>query len=257
LVLSQLIAFKPAKQGRSNLVVLKRKFRQLGLSLSATAVLSQLIRNYFPLPTNHFDCSCVYGIDLSLNKRLTPRMSNSDLQLLISGCRNSDRFSQKRVYQQFYNYSMNVANRYARNEEEGEEIVNDSFVKIFTKIHQYNSDLSFLGWLHRIVVNTAISYLRKYDASFQTDNVDLGLSVEVHDSVINKLSADEILMMVQQLPASYRVAFNLYVVEGYQHNEIAEMLGISEGTSKSNLSIARKKLKDMVERSRDIALRRF
>ena len=176
-------------------------------------------------------------------------MTNQDLQLLITGCRKGDRLSQKRIYQQFYGYGMNIANRYARKEEEAEEIVNDTFVKIFTKIHLYNSDLSFVGWLHRIVVNSAISYLRKYDASYFTENVDLGIDHEVSDNIINKLSADEILNMVQQLPTSYRIAFNLYAVEGYQHNEIAKMLSISEGTSKSNLSIARKKLKDMVEKS--------
>jgi RNA polymerase sigma factor (sigma-70 family) len=176
-------------------------------------------------------------------------MTNKDLQSKIAGCLKGDQLCQKWIYHQFYDYSMKVANRYARNEEEAAEMANDAFVRIFTKIHLYNNTLSFIGWLHRIVVNCSISYLRKYDATYQTENIETEQVHEINDNIFNKLSADEILSMVQQLPSSYRIAFNIHIIEGYQHNEIAEMMGITEGTSKSNLFVARRKLKEMIEKS--------
>lgn len=138
---------------------------------------------------------------------------------------------------------MKICARYAQDEEEAKEMLNDAFLKVFRKIDKnYNSDLSFKAWLNKIIVNTAIDYFRKY--RHQPDTVDVKLlhaSYEV--DTIEQLTANEILALVQTLPPAYRLVFNLYAVEGYKHHEIAKMLQISEGTSKSNFAKARMQLK--------------
>jgi RNA polymerase sigma-70 factor, ECF subfamily len=169
-----------------------------------------------------------------------------ELQGTINGCRQGDRLSQRQLYRHFYRYGMNVCNRYARSEMEAEEMLNDAFLRIFTKIEMYNPELSFLGWIHTIFVRSSINYLRKYQNTPLTTELDNAPTQSVNETILARLSADEVLSLVRHLPPSYRAAFNLSVVEGYAHAEIAEMLGISEGTVKSNLMKARLKMQAMV-----------
>ncbi len=181
-------------------------------------------------------------------------MTKDDLEEIINGCRNGNRLSQKALYRQFYRYGMNVSNRYARSEAEAEEMLNDAFLRIFTKIDQYDSALSFPGWLHTIVVRSAINYLKKYQNKPLTTDIELA-EHHIHsnnENVLADMSVDELIALVRQLPSSYRAAFNLAAIEGYSHTEIAAMLGISEGTSRSNLMIARQKLQIMVSQSNKI-----
>lgn len=175
-----------------------------------------------------------------------------DLQNMIDGCRRGDRLSQRHLYRHFYRYGMNVCNRYARSEMEAEEMLNDAFLRIFTKIEMYNPDLSFLGWIHTIFVRTSINYLRKYQNQPQTTDLDNAPPQPVNETILAQLSTEEVLSLVRHLPPSYRAAFNLSVVEGYPHAEIAEMLGISEGTVKSNLMKARIKMQNMVSQMNEI-----
>jgi len=174
-------------------------------------------------------------------------MTEKDLQQLILACRKQDPASQQKIYRHFYNYGMTVCSRYAQNREEAKEILNDSFVKIFTKIDKYSAALSFKGWINKIFVNTAIDQYRKHRSKPQVVDLIHAQHVETAADAISQMSAKELLGLVQKLAPSYRMAFSLFVIEGYTHREIAAELGISEGTSKSNLAKARVKLKALMQ----------
>ena len=177
---------------------------------------------------------------------LTNFMSDQEIAKLIEGCRAGERSSQQRIYGHFYNYALSVCCRYAANIEEAKEVLNDSFFKIFTKIDRYDSNYAFKGWLHRIVVNTSIDRYRSRQNQPRTEDISQAQSVEIETEVIENLTREEIFKMVQHLSPAYRTVFNMFVVDGFSHLEIAESLGITEGASKSNLSKARAKLKLML-----------
>lgn len=174
-------------------------------------------------------------------------MNQEALTALIKACKKNDPKSQKALYRHFYNYGMTICSRYARDREEAKEIMNDGFVKIFTKLDQYSLAQSFKAWVSRIFVNTAIDHYRKYQSKPKTVDLIHAQHVEADNLILSHLSAGELLQLVQKLSPAYRVVFNLYVVEGFKHHEIAERLGISSGTSKSNLAKARLKLKTMIQ----------
>ena len=139
--------------------------------------------------------------------------------------------------------------RYTSNREECEEMINDSFLKMFNNLSKYDTTKPFKGWLKTILINTAIDYYRKrqYQSySIQIDDLEIE---DFNNDVISKISTDEIMKIVQQLPESYRIVFLLHVVEGFTHKEIAEKLQIGEGTSKSNLRDARKKLQLLIKQN--------
>ena len=173
-------------------------------------------------------------------------MTQEELKHIIKGCVNTEKSSQRKLYRCFYRYGMNICNRYARSEEEAEEMLNDAFLRIFTKINMYNPDMSFSAWLHTIVVRSAINYLKKYTIPAPTEDLELATQLSFDDTIFSRLSVEEIIDFMRQLPISYRTVFNLAIVEGYSHVEIAALLGISEGTSRSNLMIARQKLQKMI-----------
>lgn len=175
-------------------------------------------------------------------------MTKEKLNELIKACKRRHLQSQKELYRHFYSYGMTICMRYAKNREEAKEILNDGFVKVFTKLNQYTPELSFKAWLNRILVNTAIDHFRKYQNAPKTVDIIHAQHFETSSTVIQELSAQELLSLVQKLPSSYRIVFSLYVVEGYKHHEIAKKLGISEGTSKSNLAKAKAKLKAMLSK---------
>ena len=135
---------------------------------------------------------------------------------------------------------LGVCMRYAKNREEAEEILHEGFLRVFTYIKNFKGSGSFEGWIRKIMVNCALLRYRNKShlhAVIQSDVERPGTTTE--PDILSKLDAKELLLLVQSLPAGYRLVFNLYVFEGYKHREIAQALGISEGTSKSNLSDAR------------------
>jgi RNA polymerase sigma factor (sigma-70 family) len=163
-------------------------------------------------------------------------------QLLIKGCAAGDRAFQTKLYNLFASKMLGVCLRYARNREEAEEILQEGFLRVFTYIHTFKGNGSFEGWIRKIMVNCALARYR--NKSSLQPVIRLSADSSGHDvtdslSISSNLDAKELLSLVQTLPAGYRIVFNLYVFEGYKHREIAEALGISEGTSKSNLSDAR------------------
>lgn len=141
--------------------------------------------------------------------------------------------------------------RYCRTREEAKEVVNDGFLKVFMRIEQYHVSTSFKGWIRRIMINTCIDLYRKevkyYHAEGTAAIANVGSSDE---GVLEELSYRELIEMVQQLSPGYRAVFNLYAIDGYTHKEIGALLGINEGTSKSNLLKAREILKRKIEKSR-------
>jgi RNA polymerase sigma factor (sigma-70 family) len=175
-------------------------------------------------------------------------MNNNRFSLIIEGCRRHDRTFQKELYQLFYQYTLKVGLNYASSLEEAREIVNDVFLKVFSKIDQYNPEQPFKPWLNKITVYTAIDYYRK-NIKNEPVTADLETITETRcpSDIIAQISADELRGLVQQLSPACRAAINLYAIEGYEHHEIASILGITVGTSKSNLFKARAKLKILLQ----------
>ena len=169
------------------------------------------------------------------------------LAFLISGCQRMDEHSQMELYRYFYSYGMGICLRYARNRESAMEMLNDGFLKIFTKIDQYDPEYPFKPWLRKVLVHAAIDHFRKYERQ-QPDSQELSDTAvsTIHNEALDQLEFEDLLHIMQQLPSAYRMVFNLYVVDHLSHKEIAEQLNISVGTSKSNLAKARQRIKELL-----------
>lgn len=168
---------------------------------------------------------------------------------LLDGCLQGDRRSQELLYKQFYGYAMGLCLRYARSRDEAAEILNDGFFKIFTKLETFDPERPFKTWLGRVIINTALDqYRREAKHQVYEDMASAENTVAIHEDALSRLAFEELIKMVQQLPPAYRTVFNLAVLDGYTHEEIATELGISVGASKSNLSRAREKLKVMISK---------
>ena len=180
-------------------------------------------------------------------------LTQEDLNVHIRGCALNSRESQKKIYNAFYGYAMSVCDCYAATEEDALEIMNDGFLKIFREVYHFkpayaNELNSFKGWLRRIMVNTAIDHFRKnkkHQVVSELETVYNNMS-GFESNGLDKLSYDEIIRSIQNLSPAYRTVLTLFVVEGYSHEEIAESLDISIGTSKSNLAKARKQLQKII-----------
>ncbi|WP_046746087.1 RNA polymerase sigma factor [Kordia zhangzhouensis] len=167
------------------------------------------------------------------------------LEQLIYNCKNNNREAQAQLYKMFAKKLYGTCLKYSRNQVEAEDNLQDSFMVIFDKISQYNFKGSFEGWLRRVTVNTVLQkYRTKGIFEIVNERVLKDVPVTVYEEDV---SLDYLLHIVQELPDRYRLVFNLYVLDEYSHKEIAEMLGISEGTSKSNLARARMILKNKIE----------
>lgn len=173
-------------------------------------------------------------------------VKNEGLQPTINGCRNNDRRCQKALYDRFYGYALSVALPYCGRESEAREVLNDAFLKVFTSIGRYDETLPFTPWLRAIVIRTAINHYHKHLHDLDFDDLTDGIEVCVEDDYLLRVEAEELLALVQKLSPAYRMTLNLHALEGYTHQEIADSLGVSVGASKSNLSKARTKLKQMM-----------
>ena len=167
---------------------------------------------------------------------------------LISGCIEGNRRMQEELYRRFSPRMYAVCLRYASNAEEAEDILQEGFIKIFKKLGSYRGDGSFEGWIRRIFVNTAIEHFRRRRYLQPVTEKEENTVEGKYLSILDDLAEKDILELVRQLSPGYRTVFNMYVVEGYTHKEIGDMLGISEGTSKSQLSRAKVILQDMVKK---------
>lgn len=171
--------------------------------------------------------------------------TNKKIAQLLKACVKNKREAQKELYKQFYSYSMSICMRYSHSREEAVEIMNDGFLKVFTYLKKFDMDKPFQPWLRRILINCAIDYFKKENK--HTFQVELEEALGAESSLetqLDSITYDEMLELIRRLSPAYRTVFNLHAIEGYKHEEIAEKLGISVGTSKSNYSKARKKLQE-------------
>lgn len=159
---------------------------------------------------------------------------------MIEGAKRGDRRSQKAIFDLLSPKMFAVCLRYMGDRDAAEDILQDGFVTLFSKLDSYSGAGSFEGWARRIFVNTALMSLRKKDALKNTEDLDVAWNMASNDpSPIQKIGNDDLLKMVASLPPGFRAVFNMYIIEGYSHKEIAEALGISETTSRSQLQRAR------------------
>ncbi|MDT3405415.1 RNA polymerase sigma factor [Mucilaginibacter terrae] len=164
-------------------------------------------------------------------------------QELIQRCKSGSLKYQEQLYKQFYGYAMGVGLRYCDSRDDALEVVNDSFIKVFNTIQTYNIERSFKAWMRRIIINTSIDRRRK-DLKYQL-HTDMEYANHIGDNytAVNQLNAKDILKLMDDLPAIQRTIFNLYEIDGYNHDEIAEMLNIPSSSSRVYLSRAKEKLR--------------
>ena len=168
-------------------------------------------------------------------------------QDLISACVRKERWAQKMLYEEHYPKMMGVCLRYAGSQDEALDILHEGFIKVFKNVGKYEPGTSLYSWIRRIMVNTAIDYYRKM-VRRRTDDIETAYTVSASDAdALSQISEQEILASVQELSPAYRAVFNLYVIEGFSHREIGDLLGITESTSRSNLVKARIKLQGKLE----------
>jgi RNA polymerase sigma-70 factor (ECF subfamily) len=165
---------------------------------------------------------------------------------LVEGCLQGRRESQQQLYKKYASKMFGVCLGYAKDRDDAKDILQEGFIKVFGSLKNYKGDGSLEGWVRRIIVNTAIDYYRKALKERNSVDIEDARDLPVEVSVLERMQASELLELVNRLPDGARLIFNLYVVEGYTHKEIAEMLQINQGTSKSQFARARALLQDLV-----------
>jgi len=164
----------------------------------------------------------------------------------IQACIRKEEWAQKRMYEEHYSIAYPVCLRYANDSEEALDILHDGFIKIFNNISKYKSGTSLKAWIKRVMVNTAIDHYRK-KVRKRTESIDTAYDITSYEiDAVSQISAKEIIKALQELTPAYRSVFNLYVIEGFPHKEVANKLNITESTSRSNLVKARNKLKTIL-----------
>lgn len=172
--------------------------------------------------------------------------SREELLKIIDQCKKGNRHAQFMLYESFWNWSLTICRRYCISEEISEECAQDGFFKVFTKIHLYREIEPFQPWLKTIMIRTCIDHHRSNLK--QPSNLELESAVDESGlpEVLVNMEAEELLLLIRNLPTIYQMTFNLYAIEGYDYKEIAEMLKVNIGSVKSNLFKARKKLKELL-----------
>ena len=166
----------------------------------------------------------------------------------VAGCLRRDRTAQRELYEAYFPYGMSVTMRYCDDRQQAVAVLHTAFLKVFRKLDVYDPGLPFKPWFRTIVVRACLDAVRSR-AKIATVELDNGIAAYDREETLSRIGYQELLAMVQNLTAGYRAVFNLYVIDGFKHEEIAERLGISVGTSKSNLSKARVILQRMVRES--------
>ncbi|MFK8055874.1 MAG: RNA polymerase sigma factor [Saprospiraceae bacterium] len=176
-----------------------------------------------------------------------PFETKQDLLGLLDGCAKWNRKSQHELYRLFYPYGMSIAIRYIQNEADSISVVNDAFMKVYKHLEKFDRSKPFKPWFRRIVVNTALTQIAK---EARRTNQETSMNTESdfpdRENILSQIGYKELMGLVQSLSTAYRAVFNMYVIDGFKHEEIAKSLGISVSTSKTNLSRARKKLQELV-----------
>jgi RNA polymerase sigma factor (sigma-70 family) len=197
---------------------------------------------FFSNSRNHLALCAIFAVELDMNKRLPSFPSETEL---IAACRNNNRQAQQALFQKMAGKMLSVVKRYITNTSEAEDTLMEGFVKVFSKLDQYQGGGSFEGWIRKIMVNEALMSIRKNKDRYPVD-IDVAFDLAHPDETLMQLGIQEIESLIATLPTGYRTIFNLYAIEGYSHAEIALLLNISEGTSKSQLSRARALLQNQL-----------
>ena len=166
---------------------------------------------------------------------------------LIRKCQQKSRKAFEELYRKFSPFVYGICLRYAKNRDEAQDILQDCFIKVMDKIGDYRFEGSFEGWLQRMAVRESLNYLRLGRSSFSEIDEDDAEAEDVNADIVSGISARELLDEIGKMPDGYRTIFNMYVIEGYQHNEIAEILDITESTSRSQLKKAREYLVGLIK----------
>lgn len=183
-------------------------------------------------------------VKLFFSKKLTQ-------QEIVEGCLKGDRSCQSMLYYQTSKQMLALCQRYFKDNVMAEDIMQEGYLKVFTCMESFRGDGSLTSWIRRIMVTACLSEIRKQKLDFDDDVIIENSQEHSYDSIDGNIGARELLKMIQSLPDGYRTVFNLYAIEGYSHQEIGDLLGISAGTSKSQLSRARQLLKDKLTVSKN------
>lgn len=180
--------------------------------------------------------------------------NKEEVEKLVADCVRNDRKSQQIFYKTFYGKMLAVCMRYTRNREEAQDILHDGFIKVFERLKSFENKGSLEGWVRRLIVNNAIDHIRCRKDYFMTagDEDFADSVVDEHEEYLEvekmkQMKAEKVIALIQHLSPAYRTVFNMFVIENMPHNEIAEYLGISVGTSKSNLAKAKERLKELFD----------
>lgn len=175
--------------------------------------------------------------------------NEEEMMQLIADCRAEKRRAQHTLFKLFYSEVMAVCMRYAKDEDEAQDMLSEGFIKIFANLDKFLEG-SFKAWVKKVAVNSAIDYQRRHKTLTQMTDIEEVPEIEIHNydenTALSKITTDELLGLIQKLPPTTRSVFNLYVFEGYPHAEIAQILQMKEGTSHWHLNFARTKLKEMI-----------
>jgi RNA polymerase sigma-70 factor (ECF subfamily) len=169
------------------------------------------------------------------------------LDILLKECKRGKRGSQEELYRRFASAMYGLCLQYANNEEDAQDIMQDGFIKVFAKLEQVKNPAALPGWIRRVMINTALEKYRSQVLLQRVDDVREEIGEDSGNGAFEDLTCEELLGLIQTLTPRYRMVFNLYAIEGYSHQEISEELGVSIGTSKSNLSRARAILQEKIK----------
>ncbi len=174
-------------------------------------------------------------------------MIDTELDTIIKGCIKNNRISQNELYKKYFSYGMSICCRYVTNRDEAVDIVNQSFLKIYLNLKKFDRNYHFKPWFKTIMINTALNHvkkMKKYEVEIELDDA---FKIPTANDILSRIAYDELLQMIHGLSLAYRTVFNLHVLDGYKHEEIANQLGITVGTSKSNLTRAKARLREMIQ----------
>jgi len=189
-------------------------------------------------------------MSVSIKKR---KQLDSEILNIINQCRKDNRKAQNQLYMQYYSFSLSVCTRYVTDLSDAKSVMNQGFFKVFKNLDKYKDEYAFKPWLKTIMVNTALDHIKMNKKHAYNAELNHSHDRASNENILDKLNYDDLIKVVNQLPTSYRTVFNLFVIDGYKHEEIAERLGIGIGTSKSNLSRAKEKLRSLVREKLMIA----
>lgn len=180
---------------------------------------------------------------------MKPDKQSDNEQDILAGCLREERWAQRKLYELYAPAMMSLCVRYTGDRATAQDVLQDGFIKLFAKIDSYAGTGSLGGWIRRVFVTTALEYLRQKDVLRQSDSIDDYLFAFENNevTVLDRLSAEELLKLIAELPPGYRAVFNLYAIEGYSHAEIAQMLQMDENTSRSQFMRARRQLQQRIQ----------